>query len=382
MFRAINPSTNDSFDVVWDLGRRCTYACTYCGPHHSNKTSPHTSLETLINTIDGVVEYTNKLNGYRKEEKVTSLAFTGGEPTANPDFFKFIKYVKENYKHLHINVTTNGCYSKRKNQMVMDNCDNCTLSYHAEATGREKALVLDNIKAMSAANYNFKVNLMFHKDYFDECILIAELLDELEVNYVPRVIGDSNNKSDIEDGTAHVYDEEQMQWFKDYWNKDNETTSEGTCGDGVSIGRPCCNRKPMDLLIDDEWKSGTFVPSTNFKGWSCMVNWDFLFIHSELDEVWHHQTCQINMDSEIGPIGKASDFKSINKVLTNNLSSGTMPVIRCPKTWCGCGLCSPKALDDDVFTNIFTDRIKDLTPSLQKSKELKGIKIITRLSYE
>ncbi len=43
---------------------------------------------------------------------------------------------------------------------------------------------------------------------------MAEWFDELGVKYIPRVIGDSGNKSDLEDGTAHAYNEEQMEWFK------------------------------------------------------------------------------------------------------------------------------------------------------------------------
>ena len=49
-----------------------------------------------------------------------------------------------------------------------------------------------------------------------------------------------------------------------------------------------------------------------------------------------------------------------------------MPVIRCPKTHCGCGLCSPKALHDDDATEIFNSRTKHLKPVFQD-----GVKDIT-----
>jgi len=382
MFRAIDQVSpeRESLDVVWDLGRKCTYACTYCGPHHSNKTSPNTPLKTLIDTIDGVVEYTEILNKYRKIKKNTTLAFTGGEPTINPDFFKFIKYIKENYPNLKCNVTTNGCYTPRKAEMIMEYCESTTLSWHAEATKQEKKLVRDNIQLMSDRDYHFKINLMFHKDYFDECILMSEWFEEMGVKYIPRVIGDSGNKSDIEDGTAHVYDDEQMSWFKEYWEKENEQISKKTSCEGTSIGRPCCNRMSLSLLNDDVWSMGTFAPSTNFEGWNCMVNWNFLFIHSELDEVWHHQTCQINLEGEIGPIGKASNFVDINKLLRDELEAGSIRVIKCPKSWCGCGMCAPKAKDEDVMDNIFNKYVDDsVTPIYQPKKELTGIKIMTRL---
>ena len=57
-----------------------------------------------------------------------------------------------------------------------------------------------------------------------------------------------------------------------------------------------------------------------------------------------------------------------------------MRVMRCPKTWCGCGMCSPKTLDDNVMDGIFNRYIDDsVNPIYQKQKPLTGIKIMTRL---
>ena len=42
------------------------------------------------------------------------------------------------------NLTTNGCYTKRKAELVMKTCHSTTVSYHAEATEQEKELVKNN----------------------------------------------------------------------------------------------------------------------------------------------------------------------------------------------------------------------------------------------
>ena len=112
-----------------------------------------------------------------------------------------------------------------------------------------------------------------------------------------------------------------------------------------------------------------------------MINWDFLFINSELDGVWHHQTCQVNLDGEIGPIGKASRFDLINKQLKETFDSGKIPFIKCPKSYCGCGLCSPKALNTNVALDIFYKNTKNITPILQDSvkEENKDMSIIRML---
>ena len=375
MFNAINHTKKEDFSVVWDLGRRCTYACSYCGPHHSNKTSPLVNLQSMKNTLDGIVEYAQLLDQYRDNHRIIDIAYTGGEPTIHPAFFDFVKYAKTKYPFIRSNITTNGCYNQKKCKHIMECVNSTTVSYHAEASDTEKKLVIDNIKLMHDSKYNFRVNLMFHKDYFEECKELAEWFEDLNIRYTARPIGDSDNKKDLKDGTAHSYTQEQLDYFKAQWTKKkikkSNTMQLQTKTSIETIGRPCCNGKCLRIKTDDEWKTSYRVPSTNFKGWNCMINWDFLFINSELDGVWHHQTCQVNLDGQIGPIGKASEFDKIITSLREKLRSGKMPVIKCPKTHCGCGLCSPKALNEVDAKEIFLTRTKYLEPTFQQ--EIKNI---------
>ena len=370
MFNAINHTRKEEFCIFWDLGRRCTYDCSYCSAYHHNKFSPIISFDQLSATIDGAVEYANLYNLYRKEPTTTDIAFTGGEPTIHPDFFKFIKYVKQRHPQVTTNLTTNGCYTNTKCKQIIEYVSNATISYHPEATQRERDLVISNIKLMHESKYNFRINLMFHKDYFDHCMELADWFKENGIRYTARPIGDSNNKEDIERGFAHEYNDEQLEYFKNQWEKKEtkktNTMQMATTGMSIpKIGRPCCNGKCLNVKTGNDWSREFRVPSTNFNGWSCMVNWNFLYINSELDLVYTHQTCMVNLDGQVGPLGKASDFKTINKDLQNKLRSGKMPVIRCPKTHCGCGLCSPKALHDNDAKEIFNANTKYLEPVLQ-----------------
>lgn len=376
MFNAINHTKKEEFCIFWDLGRRCTYDCSYCSPHHHNKFSPIISFEKLAATIDGVVEYANLLNLYRTEPCTTDVAFTGGEPTIHPEFFKFIRYVKDKYPHVTTNLTTNGCYSSNKCKEIIDCISNATISYHPEATQKEKDLVISNINLMHDSEYNFRINLMFHKDYFDECIELADWFKQKGIRYTARPIGDSDNQEDVKRGYAHEYTDEQLQYFKNQWEKKETVKTDimnmATKSRAIpTIGRPCCNGKCLNLKTDDKWTRGFRVPSTNFKGWSCMVNWNFLYVNSELDLIYTHQTCMVNLDGQVGPLGKATEFDKINADLQEKLRSGKMPVIRCPKTHCGCGLCAPKALYDEDAKEIFESNTKYLEPVLQKeTKEL------------
>lgn len=265
MFTAINHSKNERFQVVWDLGRRCTYSCSYCGPHHSNKTSPLVDIEKLKNTLDGLVEYSVLLNKYRIEEKITDISFTGGEPTIHPDFFPFIEHLKIKYPQLRTHITTNGCYTEKKCNKIIQNMDSATISYHPEASMKEKELVLDNLQRMVDANFSVSVNVMFHKDYFEECKNVSKYCKVLGIKYTPRPIGDSNNASDVLDGTAHTYSSKELDYIQQGWKTDVMTMASTSI---ETIGRPCCNGKCLSVKINDSWRKQPYVPSTNFYNWN------------------------------------------------------------------------------------------------------------------
>ena len=56
-----------------------------------------------------------------------------------------------------------------------------------------------------------------------------------------------------------------------------------------------------------------------------------------------------------------------------------MPVIRCPKFHCGCGLCAPKALNEQDAKEIFEQRTKYIEPVFKKEiGSLRGKTIWTR----
>jgi len=377
---AINDKKENQLMVIWDLGRKCTFACSYCPPHRKNNWSDTANLDELISTAKGLERYHNTYNKHRHEPFKLSASFTGGEPTVNPAFFKFLTYLQEHYPHWKRTLTTNGFYSERKLRTVMANTDFTTVSWHCEATPSQKSRVRENLRIMHEEGYGFKVNVMFHahEEYFDECVELCAWLDERGIGYTPRIIGDEGNaKVGLVARTVHEYTEEQMAWMKAFWDnkkkpkvvetfKPTQQPPPGVMGMivneppkpkkvvGQTLGRPCCGGRPMEIKTDDGWERSDLLPTNNFQGWSCMVNWYFLYIHQEIDQVWHHQTCQVNLDGEVGPICKASELDQWCDKLDNIIeTTGTMPYIRCPKTHCGCGMCTPKAKSDEDAAILF-----------------------------
>ena len=336
---------SNRYQIIWDLGRRCSYACSYCPPHRNNKTSSFVSYETLCKTMDGVADYANLYDQFRKKDAKKKLSFTGGEPTVHPDFFRFLSYVKKVYPDFSRGLTTNGWFSNSVLDKVLSLTTGGTLSYHCESTDKQKKQVVQNAIALRE---KYKVNVMFHKDYFWECVDVCETLEKNGVDFIPRIIGDEeSNEKAIEMGYAHRYDREQMKWFRNYWKQRGQNVTES--GDTQrGLGRPCCGGRCFKADGVDSY----FLPSTNFLGWSCMVNWYFLFLNSELDAVYTHQTCGVSLNGKVEPLGKISDFDIIIDELAEQLYQKKAPMITCPKTFCGCGMCITKSKGNisDLFS--------------------------------
>ena len=67
---------SNRYQIIWDLGRRCSYACSYCPPHRNNKTSPYLSFEKLWEPMDGIAEYANLYDEFRNKPAKKKLSFT------------------------------------------------------------------------------------------------------------------------------------------------------------------------------------------------------------------------------------------------------------------------------------------------------------------
>ena len=92
------------YQILWDIGRRCNYACDYCWPAVHSNTEKFPSFESVINTIDMIID--NWSNG----EQIR-WNFGGGEPTMHPKFIDILKYLKS--RNQWILVTTNGSRSTK-----------------------------------------------------------------------------------------------------------------------------------------------------------------------------------------------------------------------------------------------------------------------------
>lgn len=344
-FFAIKPVNQDPFVITWDLGRRCNYDCSYCPAHRHDNFSSHATLDELKDTANFLFEYIQTIQEHRLNSDV-HISFTGGEPTVNPNFIEFARYVNSlKAPNVQLSLTTNGAMGEKLAAGVIENFDYVTVSYHVEAHPSLKEQAKKRIVDFSKTGMNLKVNVMFHALHFDECQQLCEFLKLEGIKYIPRLIGDD---PDSKSSQAHLYTTKQKEWFKQEWNIDVTPTS-----------RPCCGGRTMGLCSSQGVTESKAVTFREFQGWSCSVNWYFLHIEQQTRLVYTHQTCQARLDGTRGPLGSLDAWTAIIGDLRTKLGQKSMPIVICPNKLCGCGLCTPKSKDPLDLLQSFPLIIKD-----------------------
>lgn len=383
--------------IVWDLGRRCNYDCSYCTGWMHSTTAPFNKLDQYKRTAEFIDGYVSIYEQFEKTPFRNVLSFTGGEPAVNPDFFPLIEHLQTEYPHFVLNLTTNGTWSKRRGQFLLDHLDSVTVSYHCEGTDKQRQLVRDNLVWMRENiknKHKLKVNVMMHMDHWEDCIdLIDNVLIPNDIKYIPRTIGDDgrNRYEWFEDmdgvmrRTSHKYTSAQMDWIKGHWQHENKKVGDKTelkksnDGDVRKIGRMCCGGRCMTTKGVDSTKENDtmFIVESDFQGWNCMVNWFFLHIEEDKDVAYHHQTCQAKTvdtpEIEIGPLLEHVSTFSDNRGPICNLSKseeyllwledkvyreGRPPTMVCPNGHCGCGICIAKAKTNEDFEMLKAKYVK------------------------
>ena len=355
--------------IVWDLGRRCNFDCSYCTAWMHSTTAPFNQFEKLKKTADFIDQYVAIYQMYEKKPFRNLISFTGGEPAVNPAFYELVPYLKERLPDYNLSLTTNGTWSKRRGQFLLDNMDSITVSYHAEGAKKLKDLCMDNIDWLHEQGGKVRVNVMMHMDHWDECVSICAYLKLRGIKYTPRVIGDDGRQDTDwridDDGqkrrTSHHYTADQLDYIKNHFG--GKSTKKPKDGLATKLGRMCCGGRCMSTDQGDTM----FIEQTNFKGYNCMVNWFFLHIEEDRDAIYHHQTCRAKfteapqerfdellyskglITEKTGPIARISNYIPYLMWLENEFALGNRPTMVCPNSYCGCGICIGKASTDETF---------------------------------
>jgi molybdenum cofactor biosynthesis enzyme MoaA len=370
----ISPAHRPSYVVDWVITYLCNLDCSYCGSHDNN--SKHPDKEECKKSIDFALKYADlTLSVKKKFERSVTFNILGGEPLLHPDFPELLQYLhhvhQTNYKDrwpLTVVIMTNGILSKKQLKKCLPYIDYITVSYHTESNEKQKRMCVDSIYTIKATGRPLNVRLMAHSDpsKFDECVQLAKRFDQDGITYSYKPIGTLiGSQIDWKDDNVqrHQYKQDQATHIVKFWNSRNK--AQVSVDDFVKVedqyvvssnGYPCCGEKPL-CVNKDRKNPVNLITQTNFKGWYCSVNWQFLHIQQHTGRVYHNTSCLVNYDNEVGPIGYLSDAQQIIDRLQNMIDSKTVNVIQCPKSICGCGICAPKAKSKEDFENIMKLRL-------------------------
>ena len=367
---AIDPNNRISFLLDWELTMKCNLDCSYCSSGlyggHDNSTQ-HPPKDECIKTLDFMFEYVDqymqrKPNGL----KYVVLNVYGGESLHHPDIVEILAQIQPKYQqyvdrwHLTVTTTTNAIISNKKLEKIIPHIDEFTVSYHCEATDKQKQQFKENLLTIKQLGKRLKCIVMMHDntEHFQDSVDFLTWLEDNSIKSLPKQI-------DNRRAATRSYDQQKITWFnelyqsKTYGIANNIDPVLNESKDLSQVGRACCGGRQS--CVDQNYKERQYyVIDNRFPDWYCSVNEFFLFVKQVNGEVYVNKDCKMRFDGTVGPIGNLSEYDTIINELKTQLSNG-QPVIQCKKSNCHCGLCAPKAKNLDTYQLIMKKYQKDHT---------------------
>ena len=200
----------DFFYVHWNIGRRCNYDCSYCPDSLHDFKSPHRSLKNLI-------EIAEKLKANIPSSKKIRIWFTGGEPTVNPNFLEFCKWLNNDGRFV-VGLNTNGSRTKEYLLELMSYINIIQFSSHFEYVEEDK--FLPSMKAIS--NYvsdkhgkSMSLNLMMEPEHWDKAVRMVKYCIAHNIPYHMKRIRPKSVVHEGKNPYSPVYTENQIKFLTD-----------------------------------------------------------------------------------------------------------------------------------------------------------------------
>jgi len=366
---AIDPANRISFLLDWELTMKCNLNCSYCEKGlyggHDNSTQ-HPPLDECLQTLDFMFEYVDQYMRFKpKGLRTVVLNVYGGEALHHPDIVKILGEVRNKYHaykdrwSLTVTTTTNAIVPVKKLLSILPYIDEFTVSYHTEASAKQKQQFKENLLTIQSAGTPVKCIVLMNdqEPYFADAQDMIVWLEHNGIKMLPRQLDDTT-------AAKNNYSSKQVTWFNQLYQSKTYGTSQKlkTPSDQQlnlsNTGRACCGGR--QTCQDQNYQQRNFfVLDNKFPDWYCSVNWFFLYVKQVTGEVFVNKDCQMNFAGAVGPIGTLSNTQEILDTLTNQLDSKNLPVIQCKKTVCFCGLCAPKAKDLTTYNQIIKKYQKD-----------------------
>ena len=360
-FKTLEPiNQSPIFHIDWELNMKCNLDCSYCGSHDNSISNP--SYESCLATLDFLLEYANLYMQYKPDNhKVVLLNLFGGEAIFHPNFVEILEEARKRhakYKdvwQLRIHCITNAVTTEKKWKQILNSVDSFTVSYHTESTHRQQQQTKNNLLLLRDTDKWYQCSIMMHPEYFENNLEMIEFCKHNNIKYIPRQL------DQIKGNTKFNYKQEQVIWFDTLYKRKSTIQIESKKLEDAKkspnktnmskVGRACCGGE--SFAVDENFNEQVFfVPDNRFEGWSCSVNWFFVFVKQVEKNIYLNKDCRMTFDGTVGPIGSIDQADQILSTLKSNLENNTLPVITCKKELCRCGMCAPKAETELLYTKI------------------------------
>ena len=203
----------DVFYVHWNLGKRCNFDCSYCADSLHDFISKHKSLDDLIKIAEKL-----KNNVHHKKIRIW---FTGGEPTVNPNFLEFCKYLHNDGRFI-LGLNTNGSRTSEYFLKLIEYVDVIQFSTHFEFIDEVKFLeMISIVNAQSKLmNKTINVNLMMEPEYWNTAVKFVKYCESNNIEYHIKRIRNKDNFTSDDRRYTPVYTDDQLKFIidKEYRN--------------------------------------------------------------------------------------------------------------------------------------------------------------------
>lgn len=334
MINRIEPTTPGMFQIAWESTLKCNLDCSYCGDGHDNSQA-HPSLEDSLKTVDFIVKYVDRYMQVKPvEQRVANLNIQGGESIFHPNIVEILEYARSQQTewNLYVNLITNAVAAPKVWQRIAPLVNYFTVSYHAESTDKQRDMVRENILHLQELGKGFHVAVLMHTDHWDDCISMIKWCKANNIPHHKRQID-----HDPED-TRFNYTAGQAEFL----NPRRVIPIVEERVDLSAEGRACCGG--LEMCTNEE-PNIKYIPGNNFQGWHCSVNQFFLYIRQTTGEIFTNKDCKMDFNGSVGPIGNLNNVEEL-------LSQPLVTDIVCAKSRCWCGLCAPKAQDQEVYKSM------------------------------
>lgn len=168
---AVEPYFLVGKQLLWDIGRRCNFSCSYCWPGSHSNSEGFLDWTTIHATVNKVLN--NWSNGTQ-----TRWYFGGGEPTVHPKFIDWMKLLKDHNQWTL--VTSNGSRPSKYWKELVPYLNGVNLSVHFEFINEDK--LIDNIQVI-ADHYGknegwLEIKLMATPDSLERAVALKSYIAE------------------------------------------------------------------------------------------------------------------------------------------------------------------------------------------------------------